>query len=143
MTLCIAGKGELLEKTKELAKKMGLCKVHFLGYVDDLDLPDLYACSDYYIMTSKYEGLPLTLLEAMASGLPCIVSDIPNLRIVRDADCGIILDYGDVSMASDRILDYISSDHPDHKQNARRYALERLDWHLISEQYLREFLEIV
>ncbi len=143
VTLCIAGKGELLEKTKDLAEKMGLCKVLFLGYVDDLDLPDLYACSDYYIMTSKYEGLPLTLLEAMASGLPCIVSDIPNLGIVRDADCGIILNFKDVSMASDQILDYISGDHPDHEQNARRYALERLDWHLISEQYLNEFLDLV
>ena len=36
---------------------MGLCKVLFLGYVDhDQDLPDLYACADYYLMTSKYEG---------------------------------------------------------------------------------------
>lgn len=143
VTLCIAGKGELFEGTKNLAEKMGLRKVLFLGYVDDRDLPDLYACSDYYIMTSKYEGLPLTLLEAMASGLPCIVSDIPNLGIVRDADCGIILNYGDVSAASDRILDYISNEHPDHSQNARRYALEQLDWHSISEKYFREFLEII
>jgi 1,2-diacylglycerol 3-alpha-glucosyltransferase len=142
VTLCIAGKGELLEETKDLAEKIGLRKVLFLGYVDDRDLPDLYACADYYIMTSKYEGLPLTLLEAMASGLPCIVSDIPNLGIVRDADCGIILNYGDVSSASDQILDYISNGHSDHSQKARRYALEQLDWHLISKQYFKKFLEI-
>ncbi len=143
VTLCIAGKGELLEEIKDLVGKMGLRKVLFLGYVDDQDLPDLYACADYYIMTSKYEGLPLTLLEAMASGLPCIVSDIPNLEIVRDADCGIILNYGDVSSASDQILDYISSDHSDHAKNARRYALNHLDWHIISEQYLEEFADLV
>ncbi len=142
VTLCIAGKGELLEETKEFAEKMGLRKVLFLGYVDDRDLPDLYACADYYIMTSKYEGLPLTLLEAMGSGLPCIVSDIPNLRVVRDADCGIILNFGDVSSASDQILDYLSRDHSDHSQNARRYALDKLDWHLISKQYFKKFLEI-
>lgn len=146
VTLCIAGKGELLEEIKDLAEKMGLHKVLFLGYVHDRDLPDLYACADYYIMTSKYEGgmPPLTLAEAMASGLPCIVSDIPNLGIVvRDADCGIILNYGDVDMASDQILDYISNGHPDHSQNARRYALGQLDWHLISEQYLKEFVDLV
>jgi len=139
VTLCIAGGGELLDETKDLVEKMGLRNVLFLGYVDDRDLPDLYACADYYIMTSKYEGLPLTLLEAMASGLPCIVSDIPNLGIVRDADCGIILNFRDVGMASDQILNYISSDHPDHSKNARRYAQEWLDWHLISEQYLNVF----
>jgi len=143
VTLCVAGKGELLEGIKDLAEKMGLRKVVFLGYVDDRDLPNLYACADYYIMTSKYEGLPLTLLEAMASGLPCIVSEIPNLGIVRDADCGIILNYGDVNVASDQILDYISNDHPDHSQNARRYALEQLDWHIISERYLKEFLDLM
>jgi len=143
VTLCIAGKGELFEATRNLAEKKGLRKVIFLGHVDhDRELPDLYACSDYYIMTSKYEGTPLTLLEAMASGLPCIVSDIPNLGIVRDTDCGIILNFGDVSSASDQILDYISNGHPNHSQNARRYALEQLDWHLISEQYLSIFREI-
>ncbi|WP_440946591.1 glycosyltransferase family 4 protein [Methanosarcina sp. T3] len=144
VTLCIAGKGDLLEETKDLAEKIGLRKVLFLGYVDDRDLPDLYACSDYYIMTSKYEGgmPPLTLAEAMASGLPCIVSDIPNLAIVKDADCGIILNFGNVSTASDQILDYISNECSEHSQNARRYAIDQLDWHLISEQYLKMLLEI-
>lgn len=139
VTLCIAGNGELLKATMDLAQRMGLHKVFFLGYVGG-DLPDLYACADYYMMTSKYEGLPLTLLEAMASGLPCIVSDIPNLGIVRDADCGIILNFEDVNVASDHILGYISTDHSDHSQNARKYALDKLDWHIISEQYLHEFL---
>ncbi len=144
VTLCIAGNGELLEETKVLAEEIGLCKVLFLGHVDhDRDLPDLYACADYYVMTSKYEGgmPPLTLAEAMASGLPCIVSDIPNLGIVKDADCGIILNCEDIGLASDQMLEYIPNDHPDHSQNARRYALEHLDWHLISEQYLKEFLD--
>ncbi len=102
MALCIAGKGELIEETKDLAKRMGLCKVLFLRHVaHDRDLPDLYACADYCIMTSKYEGgmPPLTLAEAMASGLPCIVSDIPNLGIVKNADCGIVVAFDEIAQA--------------------------------------------
>ena len=102
MALCIAGKGELIEETKDLAKRMGLCKVLFLWHVaHDRDLPDLYACADYCIMTSKYEGgmPPLTLAEAMASGLPCIVSDIPNLGIVKNADCGIVVAFDEIAQA--------------------------------------------
>ena len=143
VTLCIAGNGELLEETKGLAEKMGLHKVIFLGYVDhDQDLPNLYACADYYIMASKYEGTPLTLLEAMASGLPCIVSDIPNLAIVKDADCGIIVDFTDLSVALNDILDYLKLDHHSHGVNARNFATSSLDWEIITEDYLQALKDI-
>jgi len=142
VTLCIAGKGELLEATKNLAQRMGLRKVIFLGYIDDRDLPKFYACADYYIMTSKYEGLPLTLLEAMSSGLACIVSDIPNLAIVRDAECGIVINFEDVYTASEQILNYVINEHSDHSRKAREYVLNNHNWHLISKRYLKEFLEV-
>jgi glycosyltransferase involved in cell wall biosynthesis len=143
VTLCIAGNGELLEETKGLAEKMGLHKVIFLGYVDhDQDLPNLYACADYYIMTSKYEGTPLTLLEAMASGLPCIVSNIPNLDSVRDADCGIVIDFNDLSVASANIVDYLKKDHHEPKINARNFAKNSLDWEIIVGSYLSAFNEL-
>jgi len=112
--------------------------------VDDQDLPDLYACADYYIMTSKYEGgmPPLTLAEAMASGLPCIVSDIPNLAIVKDADCGTIVDFTDLSVALNDILDYLKLDHHSHGVNARNFATSSLDWEIITEDYLQALKDI-
>jgi 1,2-diacylglycerol 3-alpha-glucosyltransferase len=137
VTLCIAGKGEMFEETKDLAKGMGLCKVLFLGYVDhDQDLPDLYACADYYIMTSKYEGTPLTLLEAMASGLPCIVSDIPNLAgMVQDAGCGVVTSFDEVQSAVHAVLDYITKEDSKHVRSAQKYVKENLDWKIVSGEY--------
>jgi len=143
ITLCIAGKGELLDSTQKHAKKVGVHKIKFLGHVDNQKvLPDLYACSDYYILSSKYEGAPLTLMEAMASGLPCIVSDIPSLKIVQDADFGIVVCFNEIHKAAEEILHYVESEHADHAKNARKYALENLDWNNISEQYLYELLNI-
>jgi glycosyltransferase involved in cell wall biosynthesis len=144
VTLCIAGKGELLEKARDLAREKGLRKVLFLGYVDERDLPDLYACADYYIMASMYEGgmPPLTLAEAMAAGLPCIVSDIPHLRIVKDADCGIVVDFNDLPAASADIQDYLGADHPDHALNTRECATRSLDWNIIAGEYLRIFKDM-
>jgi 1,2-diacylglycerol 3-alpha-glucosyltransferase len=145
ITLCIAGTGELLGTIKNLVNDEGLQKVIFLGQVDHKTrLPDLYAASDYFIMTSIYEGgmPPLTLSEAMASGLPCIVSDIPSLGIVREADCGIIVNFNDKENAIQRIMDYLSVEHPEHVENAREYALKNLDWEKITEQYLKIFLNI-
>jgi len=138
--LVIGGDGELLEKTKRLAEKKGLTRVRFLGYVDhDKDVPDLYAGSDYYIMTSKYEGQPLTLLEAMASGLPCIVSNISALRIVEEAKCGIVVDFNSVETAASQIIEYLGGDNTNHSRNAREYAVSNLDWEIIAKKYLEEF----
>lgn len=140
VTLVIAGKGELLEKTKEFVRQKELKNVIFLGYVDhEKDVPDLFACSDYYIMTSKYEGQPLTLLEAMASGLPCIVSDIPNLRIVEDAKCGIIVGFYDEINAAQGIISYLEGDNSEDSKNAREYAVKNLDWKIIAGMYFEEF----
>jgi len=142
--LVIGGDGELLEKTQRLAQEKGLTRVKFLGYVDhEGAAPDLYRCSDYYIMTSKYEGQPLTLFEAMASGLPCIVSDIPALRIVEKARCGIVADFNSAETAAGEIIKYLGGDNTNHSENAREYAVRNLDWEIIAERYLEEFRKLL
>ena len=115
--------------------------VKFLGYVEEEDKPYLYACSDYFIIASKYEGGEpnLTVAEAMASGLPCIVSDIPGLRIVGDANCGIVVDFNDIEKAAEEIIKYLSKDNSDHLENAREYTVNNFDWEIIAERYLEEF----
>ncbi len=142
--LVIGGDGELLEKTKRLAQEKGLTRIKFLGYVDHKRAaPDLYSCSDYYIMTSKYEGQPLTLFEAMASGLPCIVSDIPALRIVEKARCGIVADFNNAETAASQIIKYLGNDNTGHSENAREYAISNLDWEIIARRYLEEFRKLL
>lgn len=138
LTLCIAGSGKLLDSIKQMTLNAGLKKVIFLGQVDhNSGLPDLYAASDYFIMTSIYEGgmPPLTLSEAMASGLPCIVSDITSLECVKIAKCGIVINFKNIAEASDEILEYIKMDHSENILNARKYVEENLDWNSISEHY--------
>jgi len=142
--LVIGGDGELLEKTRRLAQKKGLTSVKFLGYVDHKrEAPDLYGCSDYYIMTSKYEGQPLTLFEAMASGLPCMVSDIPALRIVEETRCGIVTDFNNIETAASQIIKYLGDDNTDHSENAREYAVSNLDWEILARRYLEEFRKLL
>jgi glycosyltransferase involved in cell wall biosynthesis len=145
ISLYISGKGELYEATRNHAENMNIQKIHFLGYIPDRDLTDLYACSDYFISTSKYEGgqPPLTLAEAIASGLPCIVSDIPHLKIIRDANCGITVHFEDVEKSSDLIYNYLTGIHQDHEKNAREYAVNKLDWKIIAKRYHLLFQEIL
>ena len=61
--------------------------VEFLG--ERSDVPDLMQRSDLYLNVSLYEGMPLTLLEAMASGLPIVATDVPgNRELVEDGANG-------------------------------------------------------
>lgn len=73
--MVICGKGALLEELKALCKELKIEeKVYFLGY--RTDILDIYKISDIFLFTSHQEGLPVSIMQAMSSGLPIIASDI-------------------------------------------------------------------
>jgi glycosyltransferase involved in cell wall biosynthesis len=72
--LLLVGDGTLRAETEQKAAALGLSdSVIFTGI--RTDVPDLMQAMDCFVFPSLYEGLPLTLVEAQAAGLPCIVSD--------------------------------------------------------------------
>lgn len=75
------GIGNDWELIKKEAKEMGLSKcILFLGQRNDI--VNLYQAMDVFLLPSRFEGLPVVLVEAMASGLPCLVSD----KITKEAE---------------------------------------------------------
>ena len=73
LKIILAGRGELLEKSKELSKKLGVVGViDFLGFRNDVE--KLMAIADIGISTSKQEGLGLNLAEEMLTGLPIVAT---------------------------------------------------------------------
>ena len=71
--LILVGDGELRVETERRAEVLGISSnVHFLGMRSDV--ADLMQAMDVFFMPSRYEGLPLVLVEAQASGLPCVIS---------------------------------------------------------------------
>jgi glycosyltransferase involved in cell wall biosynthesis len=74
------GKGWLYDEMLAEVERQGLNgRVHFIGFVDDADLPALYSGADLVAMPSLYEGFGLPLLEAMACGVPTISSNVSSL----------------------------------------------------------------
>lgn len=79
----IAGKGDQKKILVNLADELGISsQLHLIGYRKDV--PELYKMSDVYLLPSIREGLNVSVMEAMASGLPCIVSDIRGNRDMID-----------------------------------------------------------
>lgn len=87
--LVCAGWGQELEQNKTLCQELGLTeRVQFLGYRSDV--PDLYGASDAFLFISFREGLSLSLMEAMSSSLPSIVSPIRgNTDLIEDRKEGL------------------------------------------------------
>ncbi len=76
--LILVGDGHLKTMLEAKARKEGL-DARFLGNVPHSDLPDLFAKSSLFVLPSRYEGHPKTLIEAMASGLAVIGTDVPGI----------------------------------------------------------------
>jgi 1,2-diacylglycerol 3-alpha-glucosyltransferase len=134
----VGGKGELLEITKSYAKELGIKNIIFLGYVPEENLPSLYSSADYYILLSKYEALPLTLLDAMASGLPCLVTDIPGTQVIRQANCGIYIDTRNLSKGALDIVTLSEKNVSLFSKNALNYS-KLFDWSNICKSYVERF----
>ena len=80
----IVGTGSNKEELSKLAKSKKV-DVNFLGRIKNEDLKNLYSRYIYFISTSKYEGNPKTILEAMSAGCVVIASKIPNHQdIIKD-----------------------------------------------------------
>lgn len=99
----LCGEGELEASLKMQADTAGLHnRVHFLGFRNDVDA--LYQMSDCFVMPSFREGLSRSMMEAMASGLPCIASRIRgNTELLEDAEGGFLCDVADVSAYAEKI----------------------------------------
>lgn len=79
--LLLVGNGPLEEKTKDVAKELGIIdKVIFYGTTTKTSA--LYSAMDYFVFPSKYEGVPLTLVEAQANGLGCLISDKVSSEVI-------------------------------------------------------------
>ena len=75
-TMVLGGDGELLEPTKALARELGLTdeQVKFIGFRKDMK--NLYKGADLYVNSSQHEALSFLIVEAMAAGLPAVITDM-------------------------------------------------------------------
>ena len=90
------GKGWLYADVASEVRRLGLNdRVKFIGYADDADLPGLYRAAAVFAFPSLYEGFGLPLLEAMASGVPVITSNVSSLPEVV-GDVGLLINPHDV-----------------------------------------------
>jgi len=105
LRLLMIGKGELLEELKVKAERLGIKdKVNFLGFVKN-PFAYLVRC-DLFVLSSLYEGLPSTLIEAMALGLPVISTRCPTgpEEIIQNEKNGLLVPVADSRAIAEAIV---------------------------------------
>lgn len=111
MVLALAGNGILQEEMKQLAQALYISDhVFFLGYVTQIN--QLYPCCKAAVSTSKIEGLPFNVMEAMACGLPVVASKIKgHLELIDDGENGLLFDVDDQDQLAQQLVEvYQNSD---------------------------------
>lgn len=83
---------------KEIRRKLGTMNssshIHLMGYRQDIS--NLLSATDIFVLPTEREGMSNAILEAMAAGLPCVITDIPvNRELVSDGRTGLLFDYKD------------------------------------------------
>ena len=122
-SLLVAGEGPLLWQIAAAVANAGLAgSVRLMGHRSDL--PDLMAAADVLVLPSRFEGLPLVALEAMAAGLPIVASDAPgNAEMLEHGVSGWLTPAGDAGAFARGVIAALAA--PDRLAAAASVATER------------------
>ncbi|HHB90141.1 MAG TPA: glycosyltransferase family 1 protein [Anaerolineae bacterium] len=133
-TLTMVGGGTLSDHLRREVKRMGLTGVRFVGPVPMSQLPAIYDAADIFLNTSAVDNLPLTLIEASASGLPIVSTDagaIPDL--IQDGKNGLLAPIGDAEALAEAVWRLLSdADLARRLSLAARENAARFDWPAIA-----------
>lgn len=130
----IVGDGELRDELEAMASAFGLeSAVRFLGWRQDLST--IYAASDLFVLTSRNEGTPVALIEAMASGIPGVSTDVGGVRdVITSPSVGAVVPFGDAEALAGSVLSLLAAGTAERRAMgmrardvvSRRFTIERL-----------------
>lgn len=132
--LMILGEGELRDDLETLVRSLGLERdVALPGFVDN---PYAYMRqASVFVLSSRWEGLPTVLIEAMACGTPVVATDCPSgpSEILEEGRWGRLTPVGDVEALAEAIMETLDApEHPDVARRAQDFSAERA-----VDEYLR------
>jgi sugar transferase (PEP-CTERM/EpsH1 system associated) len=143
LSVLLVGSGPELDSLKRHAGAIESLRgrVHFLGASDQV--PDVLNAMDVFVLPSLGEGMSNTILEAMASGLPVVVTDVGgNPEVVGDQNSGLLFDPGDAVALAQALAGLV--DQPELRQtsglSARERAVTKFSLRSMMERYKELYL---
>lgn len=142
VTLELVGEGDALSDYRRLVQRLGLeGRVHFAGYVPREAIATRYAAAHVFVLASYNEGMSVATLEAMAAGLPVVVTRTPGTaELVEEGVNGLLFDWGDVESLTAH-LRMLALERVKLRQMgaASRRLAARFSWEAATQAFLRLF----
>ena len=139
MRVSIAGSGPQETELKALSSRLGLDEViTFSGRLPPDDIADLYRDADIMLNPTAVDNMPNSLLEAMASGLPIVTTNVGGIPyVVKDGETALFVDTGDARAMADQVLRLLG----DHTLYAALVSnglaeVQQYAWELVRDQWL-------
>jgi len=140
MKLDILGNGPLKGRLREMSLRLGVSDmVEIRPPVGHSEMPKLYHRYDFFVMPSIWEGLPVSLLEAMASKLPIVATNIPAITDLLDADSATLVSKEDGRDLAEKLR--WAFQHPEQVSEHAESAFEiakKYDWAVTASQEVEE-----
>lgn len=145
--LQLVGEGERRLALERLVIEKGLTKhVHFMGWVDRNGLVERYRQADLFVTATTWEGMPNTVLEGMACGLPVVATRASGLEeLVREGVNGYLVNINDPGSLAERLALLINDPYERQRmgKESRKIAEREFAWENIAEQYLQIYRRIL
>lgn len=141
--LLLLGDGSQRNLLRQMISTAGVSdKVHFGGLIDQNDLPQYYQTADLYLSASYSDGSSVSLMEALASALPPLVSDIPsNQEWIKEGENGWLFKVGEVEDLQRKIITVVNNKPllSDIRKQARQTAEKKADWTLNFQKLMNAY----
>lgn len=139
LQLTFVGTGDAEAQLRELADRLQVADaVAFKGFLAREQMPPIYREADVFVLPSQQEGMSIALLEAMASGLPVIVTDTGGTaELVAQGQNGEIIPWSDVPTLTRALQNLLNSDSLRRQMGAesRRRAMQ-FGWPVLATRYI-------
>ncbi len=148
LKLVIGGDGPDRYKLESLCYQLGIKdRVIFLGFVNNNELPAIYAASDIYILSSQQEGLSLSLLESMSSGLITIsTQSTGGNEVIHHGQNGFLFEVGNTPELTNILQSVLEMEAPKAlgiKTNARKTIKEKFSVKHMVDEWVKVYKKLI
>lgn len=143
--LLIIGEGSRRQALEELSKKLGLSEnIKFLGQIQNKEIPKYLAISDCFILPSLQEGFGIAVLEAQASKVPVIASNVGGISdIIEDGKTGVLIEPKDSEQIAQAVIKMFSDQNFGKVLTKNAFQkLEKYDWQNIANKVFSVYQSI-